>query len=378
MSVNQTVENVYLRQDATQLTRKFFWPLLGIVLIYTLLPSLLEVALTALGDQLMIPEITAVTEQIAYLSSAEHLTSSEPALQAITDLFMSPKFILFNLAYILVTGIFRAGLGLGVSKQVIDVARGGTPRIRGSFGRMRYCFKAWRLQIWTYIKITLWMLPGFLLLLLGAEMLLYDHDSLGNLLMFAGLGLMIGLVIPSLYRYVMATSILADEPDRGVRDCVNFSKGLMEGRKWQYFRLGVPAWASIFGITFLVDLIGSLVMTALGLETTPMTNTVISCITTVTTIYFSIQLYLLDPLFYLKRRQLHSSVYESSWVDTLAKADPAKAAPISTWLAEHTAIEPGDAAEAPDTPEESSEDSPEDTSPETNEKKENHDEQLVC
>lgn len=380
MSVNQTVENVYLRQGAVQLTRKHFWHLLGMMLVITLVTCALDMGMTALGDLITRPETDAAVTAISSYAASETITSSAPMTEAVSKVFASPKFWLFNLVYIILNSLVSSGLALGRHAQLIAAGRGEKPRVLGGFSRMRHCFKAWRLELWVGLKVLLWLLPGFLVLLLGIEMQVYDHEALATPLILAGIGLMIGLVIPALLRYSLSTFILADEPDRGVRDCVNFSKGLMEGRKWQYFKLGVPMFLKCFGVCYVAMMVFSLIGAAIGTEPIDTVATIVILlmllILGLLVFYFSMQFDLVCALFYLKRRKLHSSVYESSWVDTLAKADPAEAAPISAWLEEHTATDiesaEEEAAESTDAPEESEEDSPEDTSPETNEEKTNY------
>ena len=359
MSVNQTVENVYLRQDAVQLTRKRFWRLLGMMLMITLVTCAVDWGLTSLGDFITGAETEAAVAAMSSYAASDSLTSSAPMMEAVTKVFTSPKFWLFNLFYIVVSSLVNSGLTLGRHAQLIATGRGEKPRLLGGFSRIRHCFKAWRLELWVAIKVLLWLLPGFLVLLLGAEMQVYGHETLGNLLMTAGFGLMIGLVIPALCRYSLSTFILADEPDRGVRDCVNFSKGLMEGRKWQYFKLGVPMILKTIGVCYVAMMVLSLIGTVIGAEPAPTFVVIFILLMLLALVlpifYFSMQFDVVCALFYLKRRKLHSSVYESSWVDTLANAEPAEE----------------ESAESTDAPEESEEDSPEDTSPETNEEKEN-------
>jgi len=66
-----------------------------------------------------------------------------------------------------------------------------------------------------------------------------------------GLSLFIGLftylwsmlcIIPGIIaalRYSQAFFILAENPDKGIRECVNESKALMKGRLWEYFVLNL-------------------------------------------------------------------------------------------------------------------------------------------
>ena len=181
---------------------------------------------------------------------------------------------------------------------------------------------------------------------------------------------------------------MAEEPDRGIRECVTLSQGLTAGRKWQCFKLGVPATLKIAGVTYAY-------LMALGLATAFMqqiqsTSVIAFAVIVLVSllvvmgliVYFGMQMDMAYALFYLKRRHPTSDAPVSYWLRDAAKGDPAKAAPVSYWLRDHTATdlppEESAAPESPDAPAESDADSPEDTSPETNEEKENHNEQPVC
>ena len=148
MSIELTVENVYLRQDAVQKTRKHFWRLLGMMLVIFIFTWLYDTALTTQGDRITQAETQAVLDAVASYAASERMTSSEPVINALINLFVSPGFLLFNLLYIVITGIVTNGLTLGRHAQILAVAAWDEkPKVLGSFCRMRYCFKAWRLAI---------------------------------------------------------------------------------------------------------------------------------------------------------------------------------------------------------------------------------------
>lgn len=352
MRVNQTVENVYLRQDAVQLTRKHFWRLLGMLVIISVLSTGLDYLLTFVGDTLMAPEaqsLVTITEQYA---SSEMLTSSEPVADALSSLLTSPKLLLINLVYFIVTGVVSSGMTLGHKLQLIDTGRGGVPRVLGVFSRMRICLKAWGLTLWTDLKTLLWALPGLPVFFVGVELSLYNHGGIGDLLAFAGIILVFVLMIQALLRYAMAAYLLADEPDRKIHDCVHFSKGLMKDRKWQYFKLGIPPLLKMMGIFFAINIACVILLALLGLMESYAAVNIFGAVASLSTVYFEMQLDMVYALYYLKRRE------------------PAQDAPVSYWLRDHS--ETGTDDESPE------EISPE-TTPETKEEeKENNHEQPDC
>ena len=365
MSVNQTVENVYLRQEAAQITRRHFWRLLGMSAIVYALTALVEYLLTQLGDLLMAKEVQAVLNAGSSFMNAEHIRSTDPMLTAWADLFLSPKFWGINLVFMIAIGLLRGGLNLGYTTQLIDTGRGGIPRVMGVFSRMRYCLKAWGLLLWTGLKLFLWGLPGVAMLILGAELQLYELYEAGNLVMIIGMVLLFALVIRALLRYSQATHILADEPDRGIRECVSCSKGMMKNRKWQYFKLSIPVILRMTGVGMAVGLTGELILVAAGLDADLLAMQILQAVINISGIYFLLQMNVLFTMFYLKQREPAADAPVSYW---LRKPEEISTQPVSAWLAEHAADEtPAEAAGETETP-----------LPDTNDEKEITHEQSDC
>lgn len=351
MSVEQTVENVRIRYDAVSLTRKHFWRLLGMILVVFLFTVLLETGLSFLGDQITKQETDAAIAAINAYVASPVITAVAPMYDAVVKLLISPRFLLFNLFYIMVTTIVSAGLNLGQQTQLLAASRGGTPRVMGGFCQMRYCFKAWRLALWILIKIICWALPGLACIIAGSDLSANNQSIQGTILIVAGVVLLFFLTIRAGMSYCLSTYILADKPSRSVRDCVARSKGLMLYRRWQGFKLGWPMILKMLGTFYAESMIFSLIATAIGDQ--PGAAVMIPAVLlmllaiTLSAIYFSLQFDLAYALFYLQRD---------------GTATPSvNCVPIPT-----------------DLPEESPADSPEDTDPENTEEKENPNEEPVC
>lgn len=367
MSIELTVENVCLRQEAVQKTRKHFCRLLGMMLVILLCTGLLDTGLTALGDFITGPETEAAVAAISSYAGSEGITSTAPMAEAVAKVFTSPKFWLFNLFYIVVTSLVTHGMELGRHVQLLAAGRGDKPKVLGGFSRMRYCFKAWRLTIWIAIKVFLWALPGLACLLIGAELQTYGQLALGDIMIFAGVGLLPALTIRAGLSYCMSTFILADEPDRGVRECVTLSKGLMQYRRWQAFKLGMPMILKMIGVVYVSMMVFSLIGAAIGTAPASAVASVVILLMLLALglpiAYFGLQFDLVNALFYLKRR---------------APADKS----TSYWLRDHTDADTApaeqDASESPNAPAESPVDPPEDTVPENTEEKESPNEEPVC
>ena len=348
MSLERTVENVYLRQDASQLVRKYFWPLLGMTLLTQIITNGLDRLLTMLGDVITAPETDAVVSSITQYASSSTLTTAAPVLDAVTRLFTSPAYLLFNLAYLLITAMVSQTLLLGSTAEYIRAGYGLTPQVRGIFSRMHSCLKALGLHLMICLKTILWMLPG--LTLIFADVTIMQGAS-SPFLVLTGIGLLFALTIPAILRYAMAVPILADAPDRGIRECITLSKGMMQGRKWQYFKLMALPLAVMLLILAVVSTVLTTVLATAMVNYPSAASTIATAISFLTTLYWQLQLDLLPALFYLKR---------------IKKAPDA---PVSYWLQEHpsTGIEGSSLKEAPA-----------DSSQETTEEKENPHEQPDC
>ncbi len=350
MSIDQTVENVYLRQDAVRLTRKHFWRLLGMMVLISLISGVLDWALTAIGDLITKPEAQAVTNAMKEYAAAPSIASYNLFSDALAQLFASPRFLLFNLVYMALTTLMADGLRLGYNAQLIAAGQGQAPRVLGVFGRMRYCLKGLGLTLFTGLKVLLWMLPGMLSIMIGTELEGYGQVGIGGMMNALGVGLLFGLMIPALLRYAMAPFILANEPDRGIRECVTLSKGMMQYRKWQCFKLGVPMALKMLGTFYVMALGFSLVIVAIGEPEgviLPMALLIGMFLLLIgPMLYFGMQMEIAYVLFYLKR------------------CEPATDGPVSYWLRKDS---PAEITPSTDAPAESTTDSPEDNSPKTNE-----------
>ena len=350
MSVHHSVENVYVRQEAVRLTRQHFWSLLTMALIFKFVTEALAWALVAIGDALMVSEIKTVIDQYAILVTSTQMTSSEPLLTALVDLLLSPKFIIFNLVYIVVTALVSAGLSFGRIQQFLSAARGDRPKPLRIFGGMKHCLKTWGVQLLCGLKLTLWMLPGIAVMLLGSYLTTCQQPDVGNLIIIIGIVLMLVLGARALLRYGMAVYLLADDPTRGVRECVKTSKAMLKGRLWQYFKVDMPVFFKMLGVSMLAGLLFTVLENVITMDA--QTYTIVKTVLDfAATIYFVLQLHMVQTSFFLRLTNPTPLMRELR--------------PISEWLSEHTATDI-----EPETTAESDEDSPADMEPQTNEEKE--------
>lgn len=272
-----TVENVYTRHKAKELTKQHFWKLLGMMAIAFGIPSVLMTVTTG-----FVP------------------TSSVSIYTFIMLLLM------------LAIQFLSIGLSLGMLRSFIDLCRGKNDVTVGSvFQHMSLCLKGFGLSLWVGLKTVLWALPVYVPVVIMA-LLLLDNPSLQTnestqlifaFLPFVAMILVFALVVPAAMRYMLSTYVLADKPDTGVFDCVRKSKAMMKGHKWQAFKLAVP----VILVMYVVFLVASLALSAASafVATSEALLTVMGILMLIVMlgimVYFSIRLSLCYCIFYLNR-----------------------------------------------------------------------------
>ncbi len=280
---NPSVENVYTRQTAKELAQKHFWKLLGLTVTAVGIPYLLSMVVTALLS----------------------LTRSQSVI------------IIGSFVLMLVNILVSSGLVLGLYSAMIDLCRGDdTVTMSRVFSRMGDCLKAFGLNLWVALKIMLWALPAYALMIVvtffaldavkdSAVMAGEASVWLQTLLMispFVVMVLVFALAVPAALRYMLSVYILADKPETGVFDCVNQSKAMMKGHKWQAFKLTLPILLIMYVILLVIAVAVGALGIALGLEPNSFAFSIILMIVMFATmLYYMIRAYLCYALFYLKR-----------------------------------------------------------------------------
>ncbi len=280
---NPSVENVYTRHTAKELTQKYFWKLLGLMVTAVGIPYILSMVVTALLS----------------------LTESKSVI------------IIGSFVLMLVNILVSSSLILGLYSAMIDLCRGDdTVTVSRVFSRMGDCLKAFGLNLWVALKIMLWALPAYALMIVvtffaldavkdSAVMAGEARAWLQTLLMispFVVMVLVFALAVPAALRYMLSVYILADKPETGVFDCVNQSKAMMKGHKWQAFKLTLPILLIMYVILLVIAVAVGALGIALGLEPNSFAFSIILMIVMFATmLYYMIRAYLCYALFYLKR-----------------------------------------------------------------------------
>ncbi len=268
---NLSVENIYTRQKAKELTKKNFWRLLGMMM----LTGVIVFALTYGGIALL-----------AHLTEAQWVSTVQPYSYEtyIDPTTMGAGFFGGFAVLMLVVSLLGVGLNLGLLRALTDVAREEEKvPVSRVFSRMKYILKGWGLSIWVGFKLLLWVLPFYLVLavlvaamalagssstdsLTGVSSIPLDQEVLMVIISVLPLLMMLlifALVIPAMLRYFLSTYVLADEPSTGVFECVRKSKAMMKGHKWQLFKLPLPYLLKMYGWMLLIVIVMAIVMVAI-------------------------------------------------------------------------------------------------------------------
>jgi uncharacterized membrane protein len=168
------------------------------------------------------------------------------------------------IALTVMTILLSPVLQLGLISALLHALRRQEFSVAIVFSRLRIYPKALGLTLLLGLKYLMWMLPGIAVMVLG--FFLPAEASL--LVMLLGMAAMIVPVIPAVYRYAMATYILADAPETGVLACIRRSKEIMQGRKMELFSLELSfiGWGllAIYAEALLTGMLGTVLGMTLG------------------------------------------------------------------------------------------------------------------
>lgn len=235
---------------------------------------LVVVMLIAMLPSLVSNVITAVTESdpgamLTDLYTEENLTamlSEDPAVvESVTDQMMTKMSAFFAEKWpfmalsALVPLLVGPVLGLGFFHTLLKALRREEIAYSTVLARLPLFLKAIGLDVMVALRVFLWMLPGWGASLLGAVIMVYA-PNFGVLVMVAALVLMFAGMIRAMYRYRLASYVMADAPETGINAAIRRSKEIMKGRKMELFSLEV----SFVGWYLAVNLAQMLMLMMLG------------------------------------------------------------------------------------------------------------------
>lgn len=147
-------------------------------------------------------------------------------------------------------------LDIGRNYFTLRILRGAQADAMDLFARVRCFFKAILLQIMMSVKMILWGLPGFAVMVLGAVLFITGKGSTsGFTFMYSmGLALMMALMIRANLHYALAPILMADIPEKSAWSCLKESIAMMRRRVMQLLSVIV----SFVLYMLLVDLVVNL------------------------------------------------------------------------------------------------------------------------
>lgn len=198
-------------------------------------------------------QIDTLTDQQVYEALNAFVTGVETSF----DAFVQDKLWIFTVVTLLEV-LSAPVLLLGQYNAMLRALRGQEISALTALSRTNDFFRALGLSLLQTLLIVLWMLPGLLVMWLGAFV---PVAGLNTLLMSAGMALMIALGLRTRYRYGLAFLFMADTPFMSPIDALRSSKRVMRGRKLQLFMLDF----SFLGWLMLAMLLSGMFAGALGL-----------------------------------------------------------------------------------------------------------------
>lgn len=185
-------------------------------------------------------EMTPEQEAEILQGAEEHMT----AFVGAAERFLSEKGgVYFGMMAVemILTPVFLAPL----YGSLLDALRKKELTLAGALGHLRQGPKMLLLQIWTALRVFVWMLPGTVVMFAGAFVPLA-----GTLLTWVGFiaGTVMG--VRAALHYILAPVVLMDKPGESLNGCIRESWQIMRTRKMEYFMLQVSfvGWRLLLGL----------------------------------------------------------------------------------------------------------------------------------
>lgn len=320
MSHQISLQNADIRREAITLTRTHLKLLLAMYIVLSLFSFLAYTLVPQLTDRFF-------AGQFEVLYTAPDPIEAQPAL------FLS--YFVLQLVLLLAATIPFSGLDLGMQFSMQKLCRGEFVTFGSLFSRMRWCLKSWALTAVILIKCFLWMLIPLTAALLGlSAAYATESNSLATFLPLLFILLAAAVVIPVTMRHYLALRLLADDPSRGIRECIRTSITLTKKRCLQLFRLHIPIILKNAGVSLLLSYAGSYIAIALFPSMSAWGYYLLEILLMLPAAYFHMQSHAASSIFYLKLM---------GWEEVK---------PVSYWLRDHTlpaddAIPPEHTADVP-------------------------------
>ncbi|MBQ8555765.1 MAG: DUF975 family protein [Clostridia bacterium] len=243
--------NQAIRQATKPIVKKNFWRICGM----WLLTMLVTVAIMLVVSFAMMAIIGV------------DMTSANPTFTPTYSETAVTLLTILPLVLMLCVYVITSGMQLGFCNGILGMVRGEKVYATAVFSRMGKCLKGFGLTVLMGLKVFLWALPGFAVMLIGSFISLNGGSEEGmSLLMWAGYVLVFALMLPALLRYAMSYYVMAENPDRGIRASIARSKEIMQYRKWQLFKLDIPYFLISYAVIMVLGVVVGFVSSVVDSE----------------------------------------------------------------------------------------------------------------
>lgn len=150
-------------------------------------------------------------------------------------------------------------LSIGQNYAYLRLLRQEEMEVRDVFARVSCFFKAIFLEILVLIRMILWGIPGFLVMVLGGVFFIRSRDlNMFSMVYTFGTALMFFLAYRANLRYSLASIVMADKPENSALTCLRESIRLMNGRLMQLFSVVITFVLYLLLEELAVNMVASL------------------------------------------------------------------------------------------------------------------------
>ena len=254
------IPNALLRFKA----RNALKPLLPVILLCALianLPSLATQTVSVLTDS---NPLTYLLSQASTDTELMAILGDDARLAAMLQEYAAAPSRLVSLGLSALSWLLSPVLTLGLTWCLLELLRGHEIGVGTVFARLNCFGRSIGLNLLTAVKLLVWSLPGAAVMFIGMLLLLLTGSSLSLMLYFAGLTLMIVLMVRAMLHYTMAQNFLADEPERGVLGSLRASIDMMRTRKMALFSLMLSFILWMMVLSMLTSLLSAMLGTVIA------------------------------------------------------------------------------------------------------------------
>ena len=254
------IPNALLRLKA----RNALKPMLPVILLCALIANLPSLATQTVSVLTGSNPLTYLLSQASTDAELMAILGDDARLAAMLQEYAAAPSRLISLGLNALSWLLSPVLTLGLTWCLLELLRGHEIGVGTVFARLSCFGRSIGLNLLTAVKLVLWSLPGVAVMFAGMLLLLLTNSSLSLMLYFAGLTLMIVLMVRAMLHYTMAQNFLADEPERGVLGSLRASIDMMRTRKMALFSLMLSFILWMMVLSMLTSLLSAMLGTVIA------------------------------------------------------------------------------------------------------------------